>query len=346
MKADRVRYDHRTGDVLATGEIDAEIAGRRVRAEKLRYVGETGRLELANLLVEGLSSGASSSAPYSRARGNGTGGVATPRPPGLPASSRVGVPWLAANTAEADQDLSRIRGHDGVRLGAGSVVIDGRAFDLDPEARFLVVEDPVLRLRAPRARVEARRLEARVFAAKARKRDGGSRPEPEARLRVELEGAVTAHLELPFPLANGRTTSVAVAGDRLRARPRNRGGVDFVLSGSPARFSIQGAPFELAGQRLTGRIRGRHVLVEGELAGLVELAASAFPDRRASRRVWRILAARKLELLPATTRPAWWFGGTEAARLPRRIVLSDVLVEGDPAPRAELVLFRPTWASA
>lgn len=342
MKADRVRYDHRTGDVLATGEIDAEIAGRRVRAEKLRYVAETGRLELANLLVEGLPSGASSAVPYARARGNGTGGVATPRPPCLPASSRVGVPWLEAATAEADKDLSRIRGHDGVRLGAGTVVIEGRAFDLDPEARSLEVTEPVLRLRAPRARVEARRLEARISGGD---RPPSARPDAGATLRVSLAGAVTAHLELPFPLASGRTATVAVSGERLRTRPRARGGLSFRLAGAPARFAIEGAPFELAADELSGRIRGRHVIVEGALGGLVELAASAFPDRRAARRPWRILAARRVELLPATARPSWWFGATEASRLPRRILFEDVLVEGDSAPRAELVLFRPTWAS-
>jgi hypothetical protein len=335
VKADRVRYDHRTGDVLATGTVDTEIAGRRVRAEKLRYCAETGRLELANLLVEGLPAGAASALPYTKARGNGSGGVATPRPPCMPASSRLGVPWLAAATAEAAEDLSRIRGQDGVRLGAGSVAIDGSAFDLDPEARTLEVLEPDVRLRAPRARVEARKLKARIAG---RDREGAA-----PGLRIALEGAVVASVELPFPLAHGRTSSVVARGERLKTRPRPRGGVDFTLEGSPARFAIQGAPFELAAGRFSGKIRGRHVVIEGELEGLLVLAASAFPERRAARRTWRILSARRVELAPQTTRPSWWFGASEPGRLPRRIVLEDVLVEGDSAPRPELVLFRPTW---
>jgi hypothetical protein len=328
VRADRVRYDPRTGDVLALGTVDTQIAGRRVRAEKLRYCAETGRLELANLLVEGLPNGGEN-AVYTRARGNGAGGVATPRPPCLPASSRLGVPWLAAATAEAEQNLSRIRGHDGVRLGAGTIVIEGRAFDLDPEARTLEVVEPDVRLRAPRARIEARLLAAKVVASN--------------EVRIALEGAVRASVELPFPLATHRTTRVAASGDSLRARPRTRGGVDFVLEGDPARLSIQGASLEFEAPKISGRIRGRSIVVEGDLRGLLELVASAFPERRAVRRTWRVVSARRIELAPATTRPSWWFGGPEASRLPRRVSLSGVVVDGDSEPRAELVLFRPTW---
>jgi hypothetical protein len=244
----------------------------------------------------------------------------------LPASSRLGVPWLAAATAEAEQDLSRIRGHDGVRLGAGSVVIEGRAFDLDPEARSLEVLEPSVRLRAPRARIDARRLEAAVAARRGRSPDA---------LKIALDGAVTAQVELPFPLESGRTLNVTASAERLQARPRPRGGVDFRLEGAPARLAFEGAAVELEGPRIAGKIRGRHVVVEGELNGRIEVVASAFPERRAVRRPWRILAARRVELAPATTRPAWWFGGPVASSVPRRLVLADVLVE---------VLFRPTWA--
>jgi hypothetical protein len=161
--------------------------------------------------------------------------------------------------------------------------------------------------------------------------------------RVVLTGGVEATVELPFPLDGGRSANVVVSGDRLVARPRARGSVRFTLAGSPVRLALEEAALALEAPRLAGRIRGRRLLLEGELRGRLSVSASAFPERRAARRTWVVLSASAIELSPATARPAVWFG-EKTGRLPRRLTLRNVVVEGDSAPRPELVLYRPTWA--
>ncbi|MEZ0227312.1 MAG: hypothetical protein ACAI25_01700 [Planctomycetota bacterium] len=336
MKADRVRYDHRTGDVLATGTVDAHIGGRRVRAEKLRYRANTHRLELANLVLDGLADGPdSTAADVYRARGNGTGGVPSPLSPSAPASSRLGVPWLHAASAEAEEDLSHIRGSEGVKIGAGAIAIEGRAFELDPVESRLEVEDAILRLRSPKTRIRAAVLRAALTAGSARKKETA---------RVRLEGSVEAQVELPFRLESGKVARVTVTAERLDARPRQRGSVGFVLAGSPVRLSVPGAELALEAPIVSGKIKRRRLLLEGQLVGRLVVHASAFPERGAARRPWVILAASALDLAPATARTAVWVGGESAGQQPRRLVVRNALLEGDSEPRAELVLYRPTWA--
>jgi hypothetical protein len=334
VKADRVRYDPRTGDLLATGTVDAQIGGRRVRAESLRYRAETGVLELANLVLEGLADLPAGVSEVYRARGNGVGGVPSSLPPHLPASSRLGVPWLHAGSAEAEEDLSHISGKDGVRIGAGAIGIEGDAFELDPIESRLEVVNAVLRLRAPRTRIRAHLLSAALATE-------GSKQK--AATRVRLDGAVDAQVELPFPLGNGKVARVSIAADRLEARPKPRGAMGFVLEGAPVEISLPEAGLALHASSVSGTIRRRRLVLEGDLHGRLAVVASAFPERKAARRRWVVLAASSLDLGPATARPAVWFGGEAPGQQPRRIVLKDALVEGDSEPRPELVLFRPTW---
>jgi hypothetical protein len=332
VKADRVRYDHRTGDVLATGTVDTRIGGRRVRAERLCYRAGTQTIDFANLLLEGLADLPEGPQGFSRARGNGSGGIPRPLPLNHPASARLGVPWLQAASAEAEEDLSRISGKDGVRIGAGAIAIEGEAFDLDPRARRLEVEGATLRLRSPKTRVRAETLKAWL--------EPGS-----AHVTVALEGQVDANVQLAFPAGRERQASVTATGDRLEAQPRLKGSVAFVLTGSPVRLAVKAAGLTLEAPRVSGKIRGRRLLLQGDLTGRLVLAASAFPERRAARRTWVITSARSIELAPsAAARPAVWFGGETSGELPRRVVLKNVLVEGDQDPRPELVLYRPTWA--
>jgi hypothetical protein len=333
VKADRVRYDHRTGDVLATGTVSARIGGRRVRAERLRYRAGSRSLELENLQLEGLGTEAGTDSDYHRARGNGAGGVPSPLPPHLPASSRLGVPWLHAGLASASEDFSHIRGHDGVKIGAGAIAIEGQAFELDPIASRLEVADAELRLRSPRTRIRAQVLTAAL----------AGKEEKKATARVRLEGNVECQVELPFPLGDGKVAHVTVAADRLDARPRQRGSVGFVLAGAPVRIMLPGAGVMLEAPIVSGKIKGRRLLLEGQLEGRLVVTASAFPDRKAARRAWVIVAAQALDLAPATARPAVWFAGEGPGRHPRRLILKNVLVEGDQEPRPELVLYRPTW---
>lgn len=345
MKADRVRYDHRTGDVLATGTVDAQIGGRRVRAEKLRYRANTHSLELANLVLEGLADGADEGPAevYHRARGNGMGGVPSSLPPSTPASSRLGVPWLHAASALAEEDLSHISGRDGVKIGAGAIAIEGRAFELDPVASRLEVEDAILRLRSPRTKIRAAILRAALSARDTTPGTPG-RPLPRETARVRLEGDVEAQVELPFRLESGKTARVTVTAERLDARPTAKGSVGFVLAGSPVRLSVEGAELALEAPIVSGKIKRRRLLLEGQLAGRLVVHASAFPERKAARRPWVILSASALDLAPATARPAVWFGNEAFDHRPRRLIVRDALLEGDKEPRAELVLYRPTWA--
>jgi hypothetical protein len=333
VKADRVRYDHRTGDVLATGTVDARIGGRRVRAERLRYCAGSKSLELANLQLEGLGGDSATDSDYHRARGNGMGGVPSPLLPHAPASSRMGVPWLHAGLAEAQEDFSHIRGRDGVKIGAGAIVIEGQAFELDPVASRLEVAEAELRLRSPRTRIRAKVLRAAL----------SGRESKSETARIRLEGTVEVQLELPFPLGDGKPARVAVSADRLDARPRLKGSVGFVLAGSPVKIDLPGAGLSLEAPIVSGKIKGRRLLLEGQLRGRLVVVASAFPDRKAARREWVVLAAQALDLAPATARPAVWFAGEGPGSHPRRLVLRNALLEGDKEPRPELVLFRPTW---
>jgi hypothetical protein len=337
MKADRVRYDHRTGDVTATGAVDTRIGGRRVRAEKLRYRADTRSLELANLVLEGLADSPPGTAPVYLARGNGTGGVPSQLPLQMPAASRLGVPWLHASLAEAQEDLSHIRGRDGVKIGAGAIAIRGEAFELDPIASRLEVQDAELKLRAPRTRIRAKILRAALTGRESSK--SGS-------ARVRLEGNVDTQVELPFPGKNGKPASVFVLAERLDARPKQRGTVGFVLAGSPVKIRLGAGEDEvvLEAPIVSGKIKRKRLILEGKLEGRLRVFASAFPERKAARREWIVRACSALELAPASARPAVWFGGEASAQNPRRLILRDVLLEGDSEPRPELVLFRPTWS--
>jgi len=334
VKADRVRYDHRTGDLTATGAVDARIGGRRVRAEKLRYRAGTHSLELANLVLEGLVFAPLRDSEVYRARGNGTGGVPSKNGPQLPASSRLGMPWLHAASAEAMEDLSHIRGSNGVKIGAGGIAIDGEAFELDPVANRLEVQEAELRLRAPRTRIRADVLRAAM-------NDGEKR---KGTARVRLEGHVDAQVELPFPGKDGKTANVTISAERLDARPRPRASVAFVLAGSPVRIHLGGMDVVLEAPIVSGRIKRKRLVLEGKLEGRLVVVASAFPERRAARREWIVRATSGLDLAPAVARPAVWFGSEAPGTHPRRLILKNVLLEGDTEPRPELVLYRPTWS--
>lgn len=329
MRADRVRYDPRTGDVTAEGGVDARIGGRRVRAERVRYSARSERLEISNLLLEGgfvPTEGAAASIELAKARGGRRGGVAAAATNGMPASARLGGPWLEAELAEARDDLSRIRGAHRVRLGAGAIVIDGIAFDLDPSEGRLEVVAPVVKIREPRCTLVANRL----LAVDPR----GDSPE------ILLEGDVVARIALRMGPRKEEVRLEAMS-EKLVIRREGRA-VAFQLDGG-ARIAAPGQEVALEGPSLRGTLRRRSFRVAGSLEGRVVVVASAFAERRSPRRPWTILKARSFAVLPRRERPTW-LAGPEARR-PETLVIEDAEIESERGVEkvARLELYRPTW---
>lgn len=215
--------------------------------------------------------------------------------------------WFEADEALITSDLSQVQGGGRVRLGLGSITIEGESFTLLPEARTLLLERVCFRTRDPLVRLSAERLRARFEF-----EEGAEAPRVQS---FELIGAVHGSLVLPW-----RESSLKfdVRADRLAFRNSEAQTIiDIVCEENDAELRSRDGSIEARtrGGRLT--LAPNEINFDGALYGSAALSGASLLNNKERTR-FHITGARGFSVTAsAQDEPTWWSGETSSCNLNR-----------------------------